>query len=70
MDGATALYPIYSAIAQATYPKKEYDPYNSEVMVNTTPEAYENLINGKVDMIFVNEPLKNNCSEQKKRESN
>lgn len=59
MDGATALYPLYSAIAQAVYPKKQYDPYDSEVMVNTTPEAYENLINGKVDLIFVNEPSKN-----------
>lgn len=58
MDGATALYPLYSAIAQATYPEKEYNPYDSEVMVNTTPEAYENLINGKVDLIFVNEPSK------------
>lgn len=65
MDGATALYPLYSAIAQATYPKKTYDPYNSEVMVNTTPEAYENLINGKVDLIFVNEPSKNQLQRAK-----
>ncbi|MEK4285072.1 PstS family phosphate ABC transporter substrate-binding protein [Ureibacillus sp. FSL K6-0165] len=67
MDGATALYPIYSAIAQATYPKKEYDPYNSEVMVNTTPEAYENLINGKVDMIFVNEPSQKQLQRAKEK---
>ncbi|MED3660694.1 substrate-binding domain-containing protein [Ureibacillus sp. FSL K6-8385] len=67
MDGATALYPLYSAIAQATYPKKEYDPYDSEVMVNTTPEAYENLINGKVDMIFVNEPSKNQWRRAKEK---
>jgi len=65
MDGATALYPLYSAIAQATYPKKTYDPYDSEVMVNTTPEAYENLINGKVDLIFVNEPSKNQLQRAK-----
>lgn len=56
MDGATALYPLYSAIAQATYPEKQYEPYDSEVMVNTTPEAYNNLFTGKVDMIFVAGP--------------
>lgn len=58
MDGATALYPLYSAIVQATYPKKEYYPYESEVMVNTTPYAYDNLFNGTVDMIFVAKPSK------------
>ena len=56
IDGATALYPLYSAIVQATYPKKDYDPYNSEVMSNTTPTAYTKLINGEVDMIFAAAP--------------
>ncbi|WP_438312939.1 PstS family phosphate ABC transporter substrate-binding protein [Sporosarcina sp. FA9] len=56
MDGATALYPLYSAFVQATYPEKEYDPFDSEVMVNTTPDAYNNLFTGKVDMIFVAAP--------------
>lgn len=56
MDGATALYPLYSAIAQAVYPENHYDPYSSTVMVNQTHEAYSNLINGKVDMIFVAGP--------------
>ncbi|AWE08348.1 hypothetical protein DCE79_13480 [Lysinibacillus sp. 2017] len=56
MDGATALYPLYSAIAQAVYPENHYDPYSSAVMVNQTHEAYSNLINGKVDMIFVAGP--------------
>lgn len=65
IDGATALYPLYSAIAQATYPVKEYDPYYSEVMVNTTPDAYDNLINGEVDMIFVNEPSQDQIQRAK-----
>ena len=47
LDGATAMYPLYSAFVQATYPKKTYYPYDSEVMVNKTPEAYQNLIYGK-----------------------
>ncbi|MFD1929505.1 PstS family phosphate ABC transporter substrate-binding protein [Sporosarcina siberiensis] len=56
MDGATALYPLYSAFVQATYPEQEYTPFDSEVMVNTTPDAYSNLFAGKVDMIFVAAP--------------
>ncbi|WP_391204751.1 PstS family phosphate ABC transporter substrate-binding protein [Psychrobacillus sp. L4] len=56
MDGATALYPLYASFVQATYPKKDYSPYDSDVMVNTTPDAYSNLFNGKVDMIFVASP--------------
>ncbi len=56
IDGATALYPLYSAFVQATYPQKGYNPYESEVMVNTTPDAYSNLIFGKVDMIFAAAP--------------
>lgn len=56
IDGATALYPVYSAFAQAVYPEKEYDQYDSEVMSNRTGEAYDNLINGRVDIIFALAP--------------
>ncbi|MCZ8535470.1 substrate-binding domain-containing protein [Psychrobacillus psychrodurans] len=56
LDGATALYPLYAAIVEATYPEKSYPSYNSEVLVSTTPYAYENLFNGKVDMIFAAAP--------------
>jgi phosphate transport system substrate-binding protein len=56
LDGATALYPLYSAFVQATYPEKQYDVYTSGVMSNKTGTAYENLINGKVDIIFAAGP--------------
>lgn len=62
IDGATGLYPLYAAIAQATYPKMDYYPHyapnNEESLVrcSKTPQAYENLINGKVDVIFVAGP--------------
>lgn len=56
LDGATALYPLYAAIVEATYPEKSYPFYDSEVMVSTTPYAYENLFSGKVDMIFAAAP--------------
>ena len=51
IDGATALYPLYSAFVQATYPEGYYNSYDSEVMVSKTPQAYSNLINGDVDLI-------------------
>lgn len=56
MDGATALYPLYAAFVEATYPEKSYPSYDSEVMVSTTPNAYGNLFSGKVDMIFAAAP--------------
>ncbi|MNW45320.1 hypothetical protein D3C74_225810 [compost metagenome] len=63
LDGATALYPLYSAFAQAVYPEKEYQRNDSEVMVNTTPDAYKNLIEGNVDIIFVAGPSKSQLRE-------
>lgn len=56
LDGATALYPVYAAFVEATYPEKEYDLYESEVTLTTTPHAYERLIDGIVDIIFVAGP--------------
>ena len=56
VDGATALYPVYAAFAQAVYPEKEYFPYEGEVMSNRTGQAYESLINGDVDLIFALAP--------------
>jgi len=56
IDGATALYPVYSAFAKAVYPEKEYDQYDSEVMSTRTDEAYNKIINGEVDMIFALSP--------------
>ena len=57
LDGATALYPIYAAFAQAVYPEKEYDPWrDSEVMCSTTADAYEALVEGRADIIFVLQP--------------
>ncbi|MBI6861861.1 PstS family phosphate ABC transporter substrate-binding protein [Lysinibacillus fusiformis] len=56
LDGATAMYPLYAAFVEATYPKGDYLPYKSRVQVNRTPEAYQNLIAGNVDLIFVAAP--------------
>ena len=66
IDGATALYPLYAAYVQAVYPKKEYPVYHSEVMSNTTPMAYKNLINGDVDLIFAAAPSEEQLADAKR----
>lgn len=62
IDCATALYPVASAFVQATYPAGEYPRYDSSsdnsilVYCSGTRGAYENLIEGNVDMIIVAGP--------------
>lgn len=58
IDGATALYPLYSAFVNAVYPENAYDPNDSAVLCGTTLKAYENLFAGKADVIFCAEPSK------------
>jgi phosphate transport system substrate-binding protein len=56
LDGATALYPVYAAAAQALY--KNFDTTNTwrHIRTSTTPKAYERLISGEVDLVFVAQP--------------
>lgn len=70
MDGATALYPIYSAFAKAVYPKDVIDKIavkkgnvihrgSSEYLnCSTTTNAYHNIVTGTADIIFVAGPSK------------
>ena len=71
LDGATALYPLYSAFVRATYPAPEpsldmpeYSPYGGDlrqdgieemslVVCSRTAAAFENLIDGYADIIFL-----------------
>lgn len=55
MDGATALYPIYSAFANAVYPKDEYG-YIEGVSCSTTANAFTRLADGNCDIIFAGAP--------------
>lgn len=72
LDGATALYPVYSAFVQAVYPEGKYDIYDSkyneedgygQVTCTGTIEAYERLIEGKTDMIFCAAPSKDQLAK-------
>lgn len=56
MDGATALYPLYAAFAQAVYPEREYPLYGSPVSCSNTDGAYRRLIDREVDVIFAAAP--------------
>lgn len=62
LDGATALFPVYSSIVQNLYPTgTTYDNQKNEdgnplVICTKTNEAYRRLIDGRADMIFVAQP--------------
>lgn len=64
LDGATALYPVYAAFAQAVYPEVwpdsgaeiDYSPHNSTVECGGTITAYSRLLKGEVQMIFAAAP--------------
>lgn len=59
MDGATALYPIYSAFAKAVYPEESVSAnnvYSYYLTCNTTTGAYETIVTGESDIIFVAAP--------------
>ena len=55
LDGATALYPLYASFARATYPAAEYRVYrgDSAVTCSRTARAFENLLDGTADLIFL-----------------
>lgn len=66
LDGATALYPVYAAFAQAVYPEGDYPPYladNSQVVSTQTGEAYSRLFQGQTDMIFAAGPSDRQLAE-------
>ena len=61
IDGSTALYPLYSSFATATYTGsilKDFDVQQDVIQVSKTGTAYERLLNGEVDVIFVPAPSK------------
>ncbi len=69
MDGATALYPVYAAFAKAVYPIDRIDSYSipgrdcsedylpdDPLTCYTTTGAYERIVTGDADIIFVAAP--------------
>ena len=65
LNGATAMYPIYSAFAKAVYPKYTIDHVKGGMSYQTdfnilccdkTTRAYELIVTGEADIIFVGGP--------------
>lgn len=50
LDGATALYPVYAAFAEAVYDEGVFSP--GDVLCTNTRGAYDALIAGERDVIF------------------
>ena len=51
LDGATALYPVYAALAEAVYDKNNFSP--SDVLCTNTRGAYKAIMSGERDIAFV-----------------
>ena len=51
LDGATALYPVYAAFAEAVYDENNFS--QDYVLCTNTRSAYEAIISGERDIIFV-----------------
>jgi len=61
LDGATALFPVYSAFVEAVYPEttryQDIDDHMRPIVTCTkTNEAYRRLISGEADIIFAAVP--------------
>ena len=56
LDGATAAYPVYGAIAQELYRGLDIETVTRYVACSKTAEAYERLIRGEIDIFFGAQP--------------
>ena len=56
IDGATAAYPVYSSIVQSIYKEIDSKTVADYVFCSNTDNAYERLINGKIDIFFGAQP--------------
>lgn len=56
LDGATAVYPVYASAAQALYHNLDADSVKKYVSCERTTGAYDALLHGRADIIFVAQP--------------
>jgi phosphate transport system substrate-binding protein len=56
MDGATAFYPIYAAVGDAVYRMENREDLKNFLKCSRTPDAWERLVDGKVDVAFLLRP--------------
>jgi len=56
LDGATSAYPIFAAVANEVFEVSDKAELQQYLFVSRTAEAYNRLIRGVVDVIFVLQP--------------
>jgi phosphate transport system substrate-binding protein len=67
LDGATAAYPVYAAMAYEIYQGLDEQTFGQYVACSKTDRAYERLINGEIDIFFGAQPSR---QQRGKREWN
>nr|WP_314374594.1 substrate-binding domain-containing protein [uncultured Campylobacter sp.] len=76
IDGAAALYPVFSAFVAASYPKQsvEFDGRNftnaSRLKFSNTRGAYKAISDGEADLIFVVAPSKQQLDYAREKGAN
>ncbi len=65
LDGATAAYPVYGAMAQELYKGLDEKTVEQYVTCSKTDEAYERLIRGETDIFFGAQPSKQQIEKAK-----
>jgi phosphate transport system substrate-binding protein len=68
LDGATAAYPVYGAMAQALYKGLDSKTIGNYVQCSKTNEAYERLINSEIDVFSALSLQNNNWRWQNQKE--
>jgi phosphate transport system substrate-binding protein len=59
LDGATAAFPVYAAMAQAIYKGLDELSVKDYIQCTKTVTAYERLVDGKIDLFFGAQPSAN-----------
>jgi phosphate transport system substrate-binding protein len=67
LDGATAAYPVYAAMAQGIYKGLADGDFSQYVDCTKTDGAYERLINGEIDIFFGAQPSKQQTEAARER---
>jgi phosphate transport system substrate-binding protein len=67
IDGATAAYPVYAAVAQAIYKGLDENTAGEYVRCSKTADAYNRLIDGEIDIFFGAQPSEQQIEAARKR---
>jgi len=56
LDGATAFFPVYSAVVETLYDGLDIGTVKDYVWLSTTRDAFQRLVRGNADIIFTLQP--------------